>query len=133
MPWLPVLHSDAETRAWVASIVLPNHEIWVAEVDGEVVGYVARDGAELNDLYVRPGYQGRGVGTALLRAAMDRSPGELLLWTFQRNAAARRFYERHGFAAIELTAGADNEEREPDVRYRWTRDTEHEAESDDRS
>jgi ribosomal protein S18 acetylase RimI-like enzyme len=132
MPWLPVLHSDAETRAWVASIVLPNHEIWVAEVDGEVVGYVARDGAELNDLYIRPCFQSRGVGTALLRAAMDRSPGELLLWTFQRNAAARRFYERHGFATIELTDGAGNEEREPDVRYRWTKGTEHEAESDDR-
>jgi GNAT superfamily N-acetyltransferase len=119
MPWLPVLHTDAETRDWVTTIVLPNQEVWVAEIDGQVAGYAARDAAELNALYVLPGYQGRGVGSALLDRAKDRSPGELWLWTFQRNAPARRFYERHGFAAIALTNGAGNEEREPDVRYRW--------------
>ncbi len=121
MPWLPVLHTEAETREWVANIVLPHQEVRVAEVDGRIVGYSARDGAELNDLYVGPRYQGRGAGTALLHAAMAASPGQLLLWTFQRNDDARRFYERHGFEAIELTDGAGNEEREPDVRYRWSR------------
>ena len=121
MPWLPVLHSDQETREWVATIVLPNQEVRVAEVGGRVVGYVTRDGTELNDLYVQPEAQGRGAGTALLREAMARSPGELLLWTFQRNAGARRFYERHGFVAIERTDGAGNEEHEPDARYRWNR------------
>jgi len=34
---------------------------------------------------------------------------------------ARRFYERHGFRAIHLTDGRDNEEKMPDVRYRWQR------------
>jgi hypothetical protein len=32
---------------------------------------------------------------------------------------ARRFYERHGFVAVEHTDGAGNEEREPDVRFLW--------------
>ena len=121
MPWLAVVHTDEETRAWVAGIVLPAQDVRVADVDGRVVGYAARDGAELNDLYVDPAWQGRGVGTALLHAAMAASPDELWLWTFQRNAAARRFYERHGFEAVERTDGAGNEEREPDVRYRWIR------------
>ena len=49
---------------------------------------------------------------------MDSAPG-LQLWTFQRNAVARHFYERHGFRAAELTDGARNEEVEPDVRYVW--------------
>lgn len=121
MPWLPVLHSDEETRDWVASIVLPNQDVWVAEVDSEIAGYVSLDGAELNDLYVRPGFQGRGIGTLLLEKAKGLSPGELSLWAFQRNAGARRFYERHGFETIALTDGSDNEEKEPDVRYRWIR------------
>jgi ribosomal protein S18 acetylase RimI-like enzyme len=121
MPWLAVVHTDEETRDWVASVVLPNQAVRVAEVDGVVVGYAAHDDAELNALYVDPQHQGRGVGTALVRDAMAASPGELWLWTFQRNAPARRFYERHGFVAIEETDGAGNEEREPDVRYWWER------------
>jgi GNAT superfamily N-acetyltransferase len=43
----------------------------------------------------------------------------LWLWTFQANAGARRFYERNGFAPVEFTDGAANEEHEPDVRYEW--------------
>jgi len=35
------------------------------------------------------------------------------------NARARRFYEARDFHAIRFTDGADNEERMPDIRYRW--------------
>ena len=49
--------------------------------------------------------------------ARQRQPGQLQLWAFQSNAGGRRFYERHGFAAVEFTDGAGNEERWPDVRY----------------
>ena len=45
----------------------------------------------------------------------------LHLWTFQRNAQARRFYEARGFALVKETDGAANEEKEPDARYLWTR------------
>jgi hypothetical protein len=44
------------------------------------------------------------------------------LWTFQQNAAARRFYEGRGFKPVEMTDGSGNDERVPDVRYRWIRD-----------
>jgi hypothetical protein len=40
-------------------------------------------------------------------------------WTFQRNKAARRFYERHGFTLVRETDGARNEEKEPDAEYCW--------------
>jgi hypothetical protein len=43
----------------------------------------------------------------------------LHLWTFQRNAQARRFYEARGFALVEETDGAGNEEKEPDALYLW--------------
>lgn len=35
------------------------------------------------------------------------------------DARAGTFYERHGLVAIEVTDGAGNEEKEPDVRYVW--------------
>jgi len=47
----------------------------------------------------------------------------LRLYTFARNAGARRFYERHRFVAVAFGDGTGNEEGEPDVRYeRSTRD-----------
>jgi GNAT superfamily N-acetyltransferase len=119
MPWLPALHSDDETRAWIRDVVLPGQTVWVADRDGQVVGVAALDEGMLEQLYVHPDAQGQGVGTALLMKIMRLSPAGLGLWTFQRNAAARAFYERHGFVAVEMTDGAGNEEREPDVRYRW--------------
>ena len=44
----------------------------------------------------------------------------LQLWTFQVNDRARRFYERNGFTIAEMTDGAGNQEREPDIRYSGT-------------
>jgi len=123
MPWLPELHSDEETRDWIASLVLPQQVVWVADSDGIVAGYAAIDVPSLNDLYVRPGRQGQGVGGALLEKAKAESPDELSLWTFQRNVKARGFYERRGFTAVEFGDGSGNEEGEPDVRYVWTAPT----------
>jgi hypothetical protein len=60
-----------------------------------------------------------GIGDRLIELVRQRQPSGLQLWTFQVNAAARRFYERHGFVAVEWTEGAANEEGEPDVRYVW--------------
>jgi GNAT superfamily N-acetyltransferase len=68
--------------------------------------------------YVLPQRQRRGAGGALLQIA-KASWSVLSLWTFQRNAAARLFYEKRGFVAVEETDGGRNEEREPDVLYRW--------------
>jgi GNAT superfamily N-acetyltransferase len=119
MPYLPDLHTDEETRDWIASMVLPSQQVWVAEREGRVIGVAALEGPTLEQLYVLPEEQGRGVGSALLEKARELSSGGLTLWTFQRNAAARAFYERRGFTAVKFTDGSGNEEQEPDVRYEW--------------
>ncbi len=119
LPYLPELHTDAETHDWVASHLLATHEVAVAEVDGRVAGFAALEAGVLGHLYVHPGHQGTGIGSELLAWAKTRRPDGLELWTFQRNEAARRFYERRGFREVELTDGSRNEEREPDVRYAW--------------
>jgi putative acetyltransferase len=118
LPYLPDLHTPEEDRWWVANILLPHQQVWVAEVDGEIVGMVAVADGFVQQLYILPGYQGLGIGSALLEKAIDLSPGDLELWAFQQNERARGFYERRGFVAVEFTDGANNEERTPDVRYR---------------
>jgi ribosomal protein S18 acetylase RimI-like enzyme len=119
MPYLPELHTDEETHAWMRDVVLPGSEVYIAEADGRSVGFVALGAEVLEHLYVSPAFQGRGVGSALLACAKELRPAGFRLWVFQRNERARRFYERHGLRLVELTDGADNEQREPDALYEW--------------
>jgi GNAT superfamily N-acetyltransferase len=119
LTFLPRLHTDTETRHWIRTEMVPQHEVWVADEEGEVVGFAALSDDLLGHLYVRPEAQGRGVGTALLGLVKAERPAGFRFWVFQRNDGARRFYERHGCAVVQLTDGRDNEEREPDALYVW--------------
>lgn len=119
MPYLPELHSDQETFAWIADVVLTEHETYVAEVDGALVGFLALEGDLLGHLYVLPEWQGVGVGSRLLEHAKRRRPDGFRLYVFQRNTRARTFYERRGLSVVELGDGSWNEEGEPDALYEW--------------
>ena len=116
----PPAHADDDVRVWVRDILLPETETWIAEGQpGVANGFISIGERSIEQLYVSPGWTGRGVGSRLVRLAQARRPVGLELWTFQVNDGARRFYERHGFRAVEVTNGAGNEERQPDVRYAW--------------
>ncbi len=116
----PLVHSDPEVRSWFAETVMPAGGVWVAEMASEIVGTMVVEAGWLEQLYVAPDRTGQGIGAALLAVAKGLVDARLDLWTFQANLGARRFYERHGFVEVERTDG-DNEEGEPDVRYRWVR------------
>ena len=113
------VHPPDEVRAWVGGWDLVAHEVWVAETDGEVVGYARLTGAWLDDLYVDPERQGSGVGSALLEVAESVRPEGFCLWVFESNTPAREFYARRGLVELERTDGSANEERAPDVRMAW--------------
>ena len=119
MPYLPELHTDDETRHWIADVVLRESDVIVAEIGGRMAGFAALDADLLGHLYVHPDLQRRGVGDALLARVKEMRPAGFRLWVFQRNTGARRFYERRGLRLVELTDGAGNEEREPDALYEW--------------
>jgi len=57
--------------------------------------------AELYAIYVLPRYWSAGAGLALMTEVLHRTTadgyGTLSLWVLERNARARRFYERAGF------------------------------------
>ena len=117
LPWLAGLHTPAEDRAFFQSRVFAGCEVWGA-INRELVGFIAFREGWVDQLYVLPQWQGRGWGQALLQTAKAASTS-LQLWTFQRNMPARRFYERQGFVAVQETDGSGNDEREPDILYRW--------------
>jgi ribosomal protein S18 acetylase RimI-like enzyme len=117
---IPVVHSDAEIRAWVVEHMVPERETWVADDSSRIVAVMVLDGEMIDQMYVSPGSQRRGVGDAMLAHAKQLHPARLRLYTFQSNAPARRFYEARGFIAIDFNDGSRNEERAPDVLYEWT-------------
>lgn len=96
----------------------PLDRILVAEVDGQVVGNlglhpatnVRRSHVAHLGMAVHDDWQGKGVGSALMQAAVDLADNwlnllrlELTVWT--DNAVARRLYEANGFV-LEGTAQA---------------------------
>jgi len=96
----PVLDADLQTPLDVYAA------IWVARLDGVVVGSVAlrdSDGEAvyLKRMYVRPDLRGAGLGARLLTTALDhaRSTGArtIQLDTHTGMVAAQRLYERAGF------------------------------------
>jgi len=117
LPYLPVLHDEAEHREWLARRARGDGELWVA-ARGAPIGFAAVRDDWLDHLYVEPEAQGAGAGTALLGLAM-RSQDFLQLWVFQKNVRAIRFYESHEFRLVKRTDGSANEEREPDALYAW--------------
>ncbi|MCX5406205.1 GNAT family N-acetyltransferase [Streptomyces sp. NBC_00335] len=119
LPTVRLAHSDQEVRDWFSSVVVPRYETWIAVAGGTVAGLLVLDGEELEQLYLEPSCRGQGLGDRLMALAKQRRPAGLGLWTFQVNGPAQRFYERHGFIAVERTDGLRNEEHEPDIRYVW--------------
>ena len=115
MPWLPILHTPEEDRAFFAG-ELAGGRAWGVTTSGALVGVALVREGFLTQLYVAPGHQGGGVGSALLARARASTGQPMQLWVFARNSAARRFYARRGFVEVERTDGRGNEEREPDVR-----------------
>ncbi|MDX1705556.1 GNAT family N-acetyltransferase [Pseudidiomarina sp.] len=85
---------------------------WLCEIDGEVVGFSV---ASLNDgsiwaLFVKPGYEGKGIGARLLKLAadwlFDMGATSIILST-DANTRADRLYERQGWSRGEVRADGE--------------------------
>ena len=107
MPYLHLAHTDAETRGYFARVVADRPSAWwIARFEDEIVGYMLVDGEHLDHLYVRSGWQRRGVGVSLLTQAKALSPRRLELSIFQRNSNARAFYKARASVPLPTPMGA---------------------------
>jgi ribosomal protein S18 acetylase RimI-like enzyme len=102
-------------RWWQATID-HGRSLVVLDVHETVAGYVsygrarnrglAGDG-EVDELYLKPEYQGLGFGTRMFRAVRndfaDRDIRRILVWCLSDNLRARSFYERLGGRAVAET------------------------------
>ncbi|MFL6763764.1 MAG: GNAT family N-acetyltransferase [Sphingomicrobium sp.] len=107
---------DGNSNAkWDANLSDPEVAIRVAEMNGDVAGFVelapkqlpyetAAPAIELRRLYLRKDAHGRGISDELMKWALKeaaaRGAQELVLSVYIDNHRARRFYERYGFEAV---------------------------------
>jgi ribosomal protein S18 acetylase RimI-like enzyme len=114
------VHSDAEAREWISTVVVSEREVWLMEdADSQPLAVLILDGSRVDQLYVEPTCIGMGLGSRLIELAKSRRPTGLQLWTFVTNTGAQRFYRRHGFVMAETTDGSRNEEQAPAIRFMW--------------
>jgi ribosomal protein S18 acetylase RimI-like enzyme len=107
-----------EERLSILEIALrdPDYELWVAEVDGEIVGlidlWIIHDfchGGKLSyiqNLYVTPEYRGLGAGSQLLQKIIERAKEggalEIHVVTEFDNERAIQLYKKHGLTKESL-------------------------------
>ncbi|MGE3333294.1 MAG: GNAT family N-acetyltransferase [Rhodospirillaceae bacterium] len=109
------LEAKYQPSLFRACIEDPSEVVFKAVLDGRIVGYahagpcvlphpeVTPTCGELKRLYVKNGYQGSGIGNALLDAALTwlEKPGRTLwIGVFSENFGAQKLYARHGFTKV---------------------------------
>ncbi len=90
----------AQERINVAEKYMPNTDTWVAELEGEVKGFIALMGNEVGAIFIQPELHGQGLGKALMDKAQELH-GDLEVEVFKENSIGRNFYSRYGFESIE--------------------------------
>src|SRR4029453_15873503 len=77
-------------------------EVFVAEIDGQIAGFAAviieADHPAQHGLFVEPDQWRRGIGTALVGAAVHKTRNQGLALMVVANPTVRQFYEHCGFA-----------------------------------
>lgn len=78
---------------------IKNEEVLVALIDTIVVGFIAiwMPDNFIHHLYVDQKYHDKGIGTQLLKAAIDKAHFPITLKCLENNTKAIAFYKRKGF------------------------------------
>ncbi|HEV8408567.1 MAG TPA: GNAT family N-acetyltransferase [Sphingomicrobium sp.] len=77
---------------------IANGQVIVAEIAGEIAGFAAVVGGELDGLFVEPDLWGHGIGRSLVDAATLEARKRGLALKVIANPRARSFYEGCGFS-----------------------------------
>jgi len=123
LPYAKIPYTDAQLRIWIAETVIPKSNTIVAVKDEQIIGMMSMKNGDtlswIDHLYIHPEFVNDGLGSRFIEKALTALKPPIRLVTFQENEGARRFYERHGFIAIDYNDGSRNEEGCPDVIFEW--------------
>ena len=128
------LEESHAISAYAKVLADPESALWIAERDGEAIGYAQAgrcglphadahaDDGELKRLYLRTDAQNGGTGRALMDAAMAwllrDGPRPLWISVWSENLGAQRFYARYGFQFAGEYEFVVGEQRDREFMYR---------------
>ncbi len=109
-------HYFIDSNYWLAQKVavrkmIPQAEVYVAQVGEEVQGFIGVDGDTIEGIFVDIRYQGTGIGHQLITAVKEKH-AVLYLQVYKKNKRAVIFYEREGFSVIEEQNDSATNEQE---------------------
>ena len=109
-PYMPLAELRAEIEAGV--------QFWAWVQDGRILGVMGLqhvgEVALIRHAYTRPGQQGTGIGSALLRHLLSRTDRTVLVGTWKAASWAVRFYQQRNFELV------DEGEKAALLRRYWT-------------
>ncbi len=132
-PFLAALDRDRRTARFREFLASGAGDTYIIERDSEPVGHLTigpcrdddldeRTVGEIWGIYLAPAHWRRGIGARVCRRAerilRARGFGPIVLWVFEGNASARRFYEAMGYAPDAATKTAEVGGPLPAIRYR---------------
>lgn len=130
-PFLELLDVERSAESWRAVIADRRRITQVVDCPG-LVGFCTAGPSrgehggylgELEAIYVLPAEQGRGHGTALIRAAMrwlaERELEPVLVWALEANHAAHGFYESLGARRLDTRLLRIANALYPEVGFGW--------------
>lgn len=98
------------------NIYLPASDVYVAKIDGQVVGFYAQSEDQLAAIFVALNWQNNGIGSKLLQHAQSKTKN-LKLTVYKKNIASFNFYKKHGFNKI--SEQIDSHTGEIEILMEW--------------
>lgn len=105
-------YEEFGTNYFKDHLVNPNKIVLVAQIDGEITGYLAGTTGEMEswrsikrgevqDMYVRPEYRSLGIGNKLMKEFFDwckeKGDKKVVVHTYDSNERGINFYKKCGF------------------------------------
>ncbi|KTC90629.1 GNAT family N-acetyltransferase [Fluoribacter dumoffii] len=110
------LSLEERTQQWY-DLIKQEVKVLVLEIENQIIGFASicpfrnfsedNSMGEISAIYLHPDYWRKGFGTQLCKAAISELTNQgykkILLWVFEDNIQARKFYDALGFEATSST------------------------------
>ena len=97
--------------------ILPNAEIWVYLLNGEIIGFIGLNEYFIEGIFIKKEFQNKGIGTQLIKNIMKQKE-KLSLRVYEKNSKAINFYTKNAFKIKEKEIDKDTGESEYLMEWR---------------